>query len=114
MDEDKIVEVVARASDHLGWSWYDRADDTHPAKPIFRERAFSQFRAAIAAHKAALAEAGMAIVVQQEPRQKETFTEEVARLQREISQRQWRLQYLVCGDPGARVTVPVAAAPERR
>jgi len=68
----------------------------------------------IEAAKAALAEAGFVITKKQEPQPKETFAEEVARLQREISQRQLWLQYLVCGDPGIMVTFPTATAPDQR
>lgn len=41
----------------------------------------------------------------------ETLTQEIARLQREIGERQLRLQRLVCGDPRRGVHVP-AAPPE--
>ncbi len=70
-------------------------------------------RAAIEAHAAALAEAGYVIKQKLDPPPKETFAEEVSRLQREIGQRQMRLQYLVCGDPRIRVTVPTSAADQR-
>src|SRR6185437_6375692 len=46
---EDVVETAARAYDPVGWAWYDKAYTHHPAKPIFRERAFSQMRAAIAA-----------------------------------------------------------------
>ncbi len=36
----------------------------------------------------------------------ETWAEEVARLGREIGERQARLQFLLCGDPRESVTVP--------
>ncbi len=36
----------------------------------------------------------------------ETWAEEVARLGREIAERQRRLQQLICGDPRVRVEVP--------
>jgi hypothetical protein len=36
----------------------------------------------------------------------ETWAEEVARLGREIAERQARLERLICGDPRERVTVP--------
>lgn len=40
----------------------------------------------------------------------ETWTEEVARLQREIAERQSRLQFLVLGDPRVSVTMPTVSA----
>ena len=40
------------------------------------------------------------------PEPVETWSEEVMRLQREIWERQTRLQYLVLGDPRVRVTIP--------
>lgn len=42
------------------------------------------------------------------PPARETWAEEVQRLQREIAERQSRLQYLICGDPRQSVTVPVS------
>jgi hypothetical protein len=36
----------------------------------------------------------------------ETWAEEIARLGREIGERQARLQFLLCGDPRKSVTVP--------
>lgn len=46
---------------------------------------------------------------------KETLAEEVTRLNREIGQRQLRLQHLVCGDPRVGVTIPIAGvAPDQR
>jgi len=37
----------------------------------------------------------------------ETWAEEVKRLQREIAERQMRLQRLICGDPRVSVHVPI-------
>ena len=51
-EEGMRVETAARSYDPVGWAWYDRADTDHPAKPVFRERAFSQMRAALDAFRA--------------------------------------------------------------
>jgi hypothetical protein len=45
----------------------------------------------------------------------ETVAEEIVRLQREIAERQARLQFLVCGDPRQCVGVPtIPPLPPRR
>lgn len=122
MDEDKIIEAIARTlsvvatnNPNLHKPGEQLPQAAWEDQPLgWRDRCTKEARAVWIATKAALAEAGTTIVPQQEPRQKETFAEEIARLQREIGQRQWRLQYLVCGDPRVRVTVPVAPAPDQR
>lgn len=120
MDE-KIVEAVARDMHEeqraMGIEQYGHNPRYLPGAPwdqlpeFMRERIRRIARAAVGAHTAALAEAGFVIVPKPEPKPEETFAEEVARLNREIGQRQVRLQYLVCGDPRVRVTVPIGAAP---
>lgn len=46
---NEMIERHARAYNPVGWAWYDRAEDDHPAKPVFREREEKQSRAAIGA-----------------------------------------------------------------
>jgi|SRR5665213_399499 len=53
---DAQVERAARAYDPVGWKWYDEADDTHPAKRVFRQHALSQMDSGIAAFLKAVAE----------------------------------------------------------
>lgn len=108
MSDDGIVEQVARAlcADDNGKPPVLAADPNGWVAYV------SKARVAIAEHKAALAEAGYVILPREPTPPQETFADEVARLNREIGQRQLRLQWLVCGDPSVRVHVPIAAPAE--
>jgi hypothetical protein len=34
---ERAVEVMAQAADPIGWAWYDKAKDDHPARPAGME-----------------------------------------------------------------------------
>ena len=44
------LSKAMRAYDPVGWCWHDRAEDDHPAKPIFVEIATKRMLAALAAY----------------------------------------------------------------
>ena len=46
---NEMIERVARAGNPMGWSWYDRAENDHPAKPVFYAREMNENRARIEA-----------------------------------------------------------------